>query len=200
MKKVFVLMVLVLGFTSFNAQAAFLNLGFEQGNFSEWTPWLQGGSAAVVSSYTGSLSYAAPDGNYFAKIGGAGSADSNIYSSLNLMLGEVEAGTVISGWAAFDSGSASSDAFVGIINYANPVPKVWERAGGVDDDWAYWSLTIPETGYWSIQYAVRGTSYGLFDTEGIVPPNTVPEPTTLILFGLGSLGFVFLRRLKKQVG
>ena len=154
--------------------------------------------------------YNPASGNNFAMLKTDGpNSFSRLYQNVTLT-----AGQVLYGYAAFlaeDTMDNNDIAEVNIMDLSgNLVDNAWrETIKKVGDyghtDWQTWHFTAAEDGTYRLVLRItnEGTkindSYALFDGIGIVNsvgdiPPPVPEPTTLILFGMGLMFIGFIKR------
>ncbi len=73
------------------------------------------------------------------------------------------------------------------------------QAGVGITPWMRWSWTAPEAGVYDLSLNVRGDdemeSWGLFDDISV---RTVPEPSTMLLLGIGMFPYLATRRLSRK--
>ena len=191
----------------------FTNPSFESG-FAGWGVYSGAGGVDVVTAFTGqTLGYTAPVGSYFLKVQ-AGDAGDFINASRIVAL---QAGDVVSGWAAFDSrepdGGYNDNAVVYLMNLNTGATWTpWSAdVNGVgfqaSSPWQHWSWTAPVATTYELNLGCANAtddsypSVGLFDLDLTRqgPDPTVPEPGSLalVLMGLGPLG-VWIRRKRQN--
>ena len=180
---------------AFSAKASLVNPGFETGNTTGWTPALDGGADAVVTTHTaydGVFTYAAPDGNNFLTLTG-GAANDVVTLSQTFSL---NAGDAITVWAAIDMRDVKTHDQQADVLWNGVV--VWHKDQFSSDlstpepghtSWQSLVLTAASTGLYTLAFDVyQGTTpsggyqsvAGLFDVA-------VPEPSTLLAGGLMAL-------------
>ena len=164
------------------------------------------GSAGVFSSwgpFTGMASaLTAPDGNYFAAIGSADYGffySAQTYNISARQTFSLHAGDVLTGLAAFYNGDyeAQDMARVRIFDADNnqaATPWYWVSGGDTYrtvTPWDTWQWQAPANGNFTVDIGVttqgddRFASYGLFDSVGVSTVVPVPEPSEMVLIGMG---------------
>ncbi len=189
-----------------SAWATVINSGFESGDFSGWNLSIPAGAtAAVTGNHTSDLGhlYTPVAGNHFALLKTDGPGNITMISQQVSLL----AGESIDGWAAFDAQDYvpyMDWAYVQIMDPSGAITATpwFEQIGGTvpsyaDTPWTYWTWTAGSTGTYMLTYGVANSgdsgmdSYALFDS-GDRGEQPVPEPGTMLLFGVGLCGFAIL--------
>jgi hypothetical protein len=139
------------------------------------------------------------EGDYFALLKTDGPTNYNTLSQ-NF---SISGGNYIEGWAAFDAhdwGVWDDMAEVVILSGTSVIATPWQASVSslgdyADGPWTYWSWNAPASGNYTVSCRVinsqdgSGDSYALFDAHQVIP-----EPATMLLFGLGTLGFGVFRK------
>jgi hypothetical protein len=155
--------------TDWTCSTSGANQGFESGSFGGWTAT---GGGQVVSSYVSDKGkqYLPKSGTKFARIDG-GCSTNYVERVMNLQAGEV-----VSGWAAFDAKDYSpyNDYGAVIILELNAYPykQAVNNVGNYGDgNWTAWSFTAPQAGTYTLRYASANvgdcglSSTALFDAD-----------------------------------
>lgn len=182
------------------AKADIINGGFESG-LTGWT--VLGGIITTPSSYSsdylpGSLSPF--EGQHFlsAKSGGLMEGFAIVQQTVQLNVGDV-----ISGVGAYDIGGMAVGSISVIYDATQTV--IWSPSpqGGFEfnTSWTNWSWTAPETRDFTLSFYAGamsspfGASWATILVDGIsVTSAPVPEPTSMLLLGLGLIGLAGMRR------
>ncbi len=151
---------------------AMTNPGFETGDTSGWTMILPPGTwAGVVVQHNGDrgTTYAPPEGRYFLlmKTDGPGS-----YTRAEQAV-TLQAGGVLSGWAAFDAQDYvpyNDNASVRIFDSSGVlVATPWYSDVAIvgdygDGPWTLWSWTAPNEGTYTVRYQIANVGDNILDS------------------------------------
>ncbi|MDB6167560.1 MAG: hypothetical protein JWM88_424 [Verrucomicrobia bacterium] len=226
------------------------NFGFETGDLSAWsvtntplnlldrvdgadivTGTAPAGWAGVLTSSTWPVGLYSPvEGRFMARLGTcatqyiSGSAPGNpscyitsIKQTLNL-----DAGSVLSGWAAFFNGDniAQDHAFVTVSSATGVIATLWSAVSGGDSrdtgsPWTQWSFTALTAGTYIMEMGVTSgadnqqESDAYFDGVAVIAPSIVgttpvtvpvPENPATLLLPTGSIaGIAGLGRLRNRI-
>jgi hypothetical protein len=214
MIKIFAIAGLMLAATIGQAHAGFVNGSFEDG-LTGWTA-SDLSLVSVVSSYQGiaddSLAPGGPtfgpaSGDYFATLRGG---DSEAYTTLSQTFSAV-AGQTLSGSAFFkanDTEDFNDDAYVKLIG-ANGLELFSSSVSAVDDygstPWTSFSHTFTVGGSFTLEAGVINIlafDAGFDSVLGLdavqLSAETVPEPASVALWGLGAVGILIARRKRRH--
>ena len=206
------ILVLLCGVTNVSA-ITIDNAGFEtELGSSSWVQYaLNGGSVdRVESSILGDGTTALPqDGDFMImlSIGDAGGGDTGVYQETSWIAGD----TISFSWL-FDSGQGVPDVsdysgyfeIGGIGGWYEVTPLAWSDDVGYDTNtgWQTSEYTFASDGAGYIQFAI--STFGLVSNNSFLLVDNItitsapaPEPSTIMLFGLGILGLTGINRNKK---
>ncbi len=190
--------LLLAGAGSAHADNIVVNGGFETGNFSGWT---QNGSFTIVTGgpkHTGNYvgGYGPHSGDYFAGLGTVGSLGT-LSQTLNTVAGQTY---TLSYFMASDGGTPNEfrvdwngstlidQTGIGKQGYTGFTFQV--TATGATSTLTFYERNDP--GYLSLDdVAVLGPAAGLGG-------GTAPEPSSLLLLGIGALGMAGFKRMRRR--
>lgn len=131
----------------------------------------------------------------------------NLSLSQNLQLNQ---GEVLSGWSFFYNGDVEpqDSAWVRILDQTgSELASPWLEGLGSGNqnkvgatEWTQWHWEAPATGLYTVRLGMttsgnnNGASYGFFDGVAVLPPNSIPEPSSLALAAVGAAFLAVMRR------
>jgi hypothetical protein len=184
------------------------------GNFSSLTGTVgQSAQSDVVSySITGGASDSGTDqGEYISNGGGTASFSSTLFASnevFNLYLTTYQADAVLTAKVVDLMGDTVGTFSATIpVPVNNPDPPALPT-NSTDGEHGYGDIALNFSGFApddlvTFTYGTTafdgGTEYNATGLSGVTANVSVPEPTTWVLFGLGALGLMTIKRLRRHV-
>ncbi len=180
------------------------NLGFENGDLTDWTT--DGPNTGAITVFNGSeFGEILPiEGTYFAGVE-AGSQD--VYSLLWQDV-TAQAGQVISGWFNFYNGESDFESFFNDDGYVSVNGTVLEAEStggtlGGPNGWVPWEFLAMTDGTYRVEVGVRNVndniapSYAFLDGVAVSDVTDTPEPASMAVLGLALAGLAGARRRRR---
>ncbi|NOQ78787.1 MAG: PEP-CTERM sorting domain-containing protein, partial [Gammaproteobacteria bacterium] len=169
------------------------------GDLSGWSG--DTSNAEVLTGFSGTgATWSPQDGSYFLKL-----SDNN---SILEQTGVVNAGQILSGWVGLE-GDSVLQCFFGLdsksasVTVRDSVGTVIATPGEVTAIapgcagpilWTDWSWIAPISGTYTVSFEVSEVTGGVRGFFDGIEISAIPEPTTLLLMGLGLAGIGYRRK------